>query len=320
MALLEFLKIKKTATPNAANNWNEKLKLSLAKTRDQVAKKLLTVFGGAKIDEDLYQELEAILLNSDVGYSATQELLSLLRAKVNLKALKDGQQLKAALREALCELLMPLTTINYSENKAKPLVIMMVGVNGAGKTTTIGKLAHYFQTQNKSVILAAGDTFRAAAAEQLIEWADRNQIAVVGKNGGDSAAICYDAIVSAKAKGIDVVLADTAGRLSTQLNLMAEIKKIKRVITKAIPESTPEIFLVLDATLGQNGLNQLRAFDDALNLTGLILTKLDGSAKGGVVCAIAKERAIPLHFIGMGEAIDDLRSFVVEDYVDAILN
>jgi fused signal recognition particle receptor len=196
---------------------------------------------------------------------------------------------------------------------------MMVGVNGAGKTTSIGKLAHYFQQQGKSVMLAAGDTFRAAAREQLIEWGKRNNVTVIAQQSGDSAAVCYDAIQAAIARKIDVVLADTAGRLPTQLNLMEEIKKVKRVIAKALPDAPHEVMLVLDATIGQNALNQVRAFDDALALSGLVLTKLDGTAKGGVICAIAKERAIPLRFIGVGESIDDLRPFQAADYVEALL-
>jgi fused signal recognition particle receptor len=197
---------------------------------------------------------------------------------------------------------------------------MLVGVNGAGKTTSIGKLAKYFQVQGKSVMLAAGDTFRAAAREQLMLWGERNNVTVVSQQSGDSAAVCFDAINSAIANKIDVVLADTAGRLPTQLNLMEEIKKVKRIINKALPNAPHEILLVLDSNIGQNGLNQVKAFDDALNLTGLVLTKLDGTAKGGVICAIARERPIPLRFIGVGEAIDDLRPFNSIDYVNALVD
>lgn len=299
-------------------SWAERLKQGLSKTRDVLGKKLLGVFGGGKIDEDLYEELESILLTSDVGVPATLHLLDDVREKVSLRGLHDGSELKNALSDSLLELIAPIECeLNIADHQ--PFVIMMVGVNGAGKTTSIGKLAKYFQQQGKSVMLAAGDTFRAAAREQLIEWGNRNNVTVVAQQSGDSAAVCFDAIQSAIAKKIDVVLADTAGRLPTQLNLMEEIKKVKRVINKALPDAPHEIMLVLDANIGQNALNQVRAFDDALGLTGLVLTKLDGTAKGGVICAIAKERPIPLRFIGVGESIDDLRPFVARDYVGGLL-
>lgn len=300
-------------------SWTERLKRGLSKTRDAFGKKLLGVFGGGKIDEDLYEELESILLTSDVGVMATTHLLDDVRDKVSLRGLKDGQELKGALKDSLLDLVKPLEQ-PLDTREHTPFVIMMVGVNGAGKTTSIGKLAKYFQQQGNSVILAAGDTFRAAAREQLMEWGERNNVTVVAQQSGDSAAVCYDAIQSAVAKKIDIVLADTAGRLPTQLNLMEEIKKVKRVITKALPDAPHEIMLVLDANIGQNALNQVKAFDDALGLTGLVLTKLDGTAKGGVICAIAKERPIPLRFIGVGESIDDLRPFTANDYVDALLD
>jgi len=300
-------------------SWTERLKLGLSKTRDVLGKKLLGVFGGGKIDEDLYEELESILLTSDVGVAATMHLLEDVRDKVSLRGLKDSSELKAALTDSLVELIKPLE-IGVETSGHQPFVIMMVGVNGAGKTTSIGKLAKYFQQQGKSVMLAAGDTFRAAAREQLMEWGKRNNVTVVAQQSGDSAAVCYDAIQSAIAKKIDIVLADTAGRLPTQLNLMEEIKKVKRVIDKALPGAPHEIMLVLDATIGQNAINQVKAFDDALGLTGLVLTKLDGTAKGGVICAIAKERPVPLRFIGVGESIDDLRPFTAKDYVGALLD
>lgn len=299
-------------------SWAERLKMGLSKTRDALGKKLLGVFGGGKIDEDLYDELESVLLTSDVGIAATTHLLEDVRGKVSLRGLKDSTELKKALSDSLIELIEPLEK-PLATDKHSPFVIMMVGVNGAGKTTSIGKLAKYFQQQGKSVMLAAGDTFRAAAREQLMEWGKRNNVTVVAQQSGDSAAVCFDAIQSAVAKKIDIVLADTAGRLPTQLNLMEEIKKVKRVITKALPDAPHEIMLVLDANIGQNAINQVKAFDDALGLTGLVLTKLDGTAKGGVICAIAKERPIPLRFIGVGESIDDLRPFVTKDYIDALL-
>lgn len=315
----EVEEIQEELQPLKKLSWAERLKKGLSKTRDALGKKLLGVFGGGKIDDDLYDELESILLTSDVGVPATMHLLDGVRDKVSLRGLKDSTELKSALHDSLTELIIPIEQPLNTDGH-RPFVIMMVGVNGAGKTTSIGKLAKYFQQQGKSVMLAAGDTFRAAAREQLIEWGNRNNVTVVAQQSGDSAAVCFDAIQSAIAKKIDVVLADTAGRLPTQLNLMEEIKKVKRVIAKALPDAPHEVMLVLDANIGQNALNQVRAFDDALGLTGLVLTKLDGTAKGGVICAIAKERPIPLRFIGVGESIDDLRPFIAKDYVDALLD
>jgi fused signal recognition particle receptor len=298
-------------------SWAQRLKAGLSKTRDNLSKKLLGVFGGGKIDEALYEELETVLLSSDMGLPATTELLNKIRDKVSLRGLKDGAELKVALKDSIAELLLPIEKPLQIDGH-KPFVIMLVGVNGAGKTTSIGKLAKYFQDQGKSIMLAAGDTFRAAAREQLIEWGKRNNVAVISQAGGDSAAVCYDAIQSAIANKIDIVLADTAGRLPTQLNLMEEIKKVKRVIGKALDGAPHEVLLVLDSNIGQNALNQVRAFDDALGLTGLVLTKLDGTAKGGVICAIARERPIALRFIGVGETINDLRPFNAKDYAEAI--
>jgi fused signal recognition particle receptor len=298
-------------------SWATRLKNGLAKTRDNFNKKLITILGGGKIDEELYEELESVLLASDIGYSATTELLDNIRKKVSLKGLKDSKELKDALRDSIIELLLPIEKPLVIEDH-KPYVIMMVGVNGAGKTTSIGKLAKYFQLQGKSVMLAAGDTFRAAAKEQLAEWGKRNNVTVVSQDKGDSAAVCFDAINSAIAQKIDIVLADTAGRLPTQLNLMEEIKKVKRVIGRALGGAPHEVLLVLDSNIGQNALNQVKAFDDALGLTGLILTKLDGTAKGGVICAIAKERPIALRFIGVGETIDDLRPFKAIEYTNSL--
>ncbi|AXE30269.1 signal recognition particle-docking protein FtsY [Chromobacterium phragmitis] len=298
-------------------SWTERLKAGLAKTRDKLGKSLAGVFGGGKIDEDLYEELETVLLTADMGMDATVHLLGDVRERVSLKGLKDASELKGALKDSLQDLIGPLEVPLNVEGK-KPFVIMMTGVNGAGKTTSIGKLAKYYQSQGKSVLLAAGDTFRAAAREQLIAWGERNNVTVIAQQGGDSAAVCYDAIQAAVARGIDIVLADTAGRLPTQLHLMEEIKKVKRVIQKALPDAPHEVVLVLDANIGQNTVNQVKAFDDALGLTGLILTKLDGTAKGGVIAAIAKQRPIPLRFVGVGESIDDLRPFDSRDYIDAL--
>jgi fused signal recognition particle receptor len=225
--------------------------------------------------------------------------------------------LKAALQQSLQDLLQPLEApLEIAGHH--PFIIMLAGVNGAGKTTTIGKLAKYFQSQGKSVLLAAGDTFRAAAREQLMIWGERNNVMVIAQESGDSAAVIFDAIHAAKARGIDVVLADTAGRLPTQLHLMEEIKKVKRVIAKAEPSGPHEVLLVLDANTGQNGLAQVKAFDDALQVTGLVLTKLDGTAKGGIIAAIARTRPIPVRFIGVGEQLDDLRPFVAQEFVSAL--
>lgn len=299
--------------------WAARLKQGLSKSRNQMAKSLASVFGGGQIDEDLYEELETVLLTSDMGIEATEKLLAQVRQRVSLKGLKNGDQLRSALKEALYELLLPLQQPLVLTPEVKPFVIMMAGVNGAGKTTSIGKLAKYFQSQGKSVLLAAGDTFRAAAREQLQQWGERNNVTVIAQESGDSAAVCFDAMEAAKARGIDVVLADTAGRLPTQLHLMEEIKKVKRVIQKSMPEAPHEVMLVLDANVGQNAINQVVAFDDALGLTGLIVSKLDGTAKGGILAALAAKRPIPVRFIGVGEGIDDLRPFDARAFVDALI-
>lgn len=300
-------------------SWTARLKQGLSKSRNQMAKSLASVFGGGKIDEDLYEELETVLLTSDMGIEATEKLLAQVRQRVTLKGLKNGDELRSALKEALYELLLPLNQPLILPDDKKPFVIMMAGVNGAGKTTSIGKLAKYFQSQGKSVLLAAGDTFRAAAREQLQQWGERNNVTVIAQASGDSAAVCYDALEAAKARGIDVVLADTAGRLPTQLHLMEEIKKVKRVLQKSLPDAPHEVMLVLDANVGQNAINQVVAFDDALGLTGLIVSKLDGTAKGGILAALAAKRPVPVRFIGVGEGIDDLRPFDARAFVDALI-
>lgn len=299
--------------------WAARLKQGLSKSRTQMAKSLASVFGGGKIDEDLYEELETVLLTSDMGIEATEKLLAQVRQRVTLKGLKNGDELRSALKEALYELLLPLDQPLILPDDKKPFVIMMAGVNGAGKTTSIGKLAKYFQSQGKSVLLAAGDTFRAAAREQLQQWGERNNVTVIAQASGDSAAVCYDALEAAKARGIDVVLTDTAGRLPTQLHLMEEIKKVKRVLQKSLPDAPHEVMLVLDANVGQNAINQVVAFDDALGLTGLIVSKLDGTAKGGILAALAAKRPVPVRFIGVGEGIDDLRPFDARAFVDALI-
>ena len=300
--------------------WAARLKQGLTKSRDKMAKSLAGVFGGGQIDEDLYEELETVLITSDMGMEATEYLMKDVRNRVSLKGLKDGNELRDALKEALYDLIKPLEKPLVLPDTKEPFVIMLAGINGAGKTTSIGKLAKYFQAQGKSVLLAAGDTFRAAAREQLQAWGERNNVTVISQTTGDSAAVCFDAVQAAKARGIDIVLADTAGRLPTQLHLMEEIKKVKRVLQKAMPDAPHEIIVVLDANIGQNAVNQVKAFDDALGLTGLIVTKLDGTAKGGILAALASDRPVPVRYIGVGEGIDDLRPFDARAFVDALLD
>jgi len=320
--MFSFLKRKSTApADNKSSGWLARLKSGLSRTGGQ----LTDLFSrGGKIDEDLYEELETILITSDVGMDATNALLADLRRQVREHRLTEAAELKEALAHCLLKVLQPLEQ-PLQADQHKPFVIMMVGVNGAGKTTSIGKLAKYLQSQGLSVLLAAGDTFRAAAREQLATWGERNNVTVIAQQSGDSAAVIFDAVQAALARKIDVVLADTAGRLTTQAHLMEEIRKVKRVITKAMPgtEEMPpaphEVLLVLDANTGQNALSQVKAFDQALGVTGLILTKLDGTAKGGVIAAIAKAHPIPVRFIGVGEGLEDLRPFVAEDFVAALL-
>ena len=301
-------------------SWAARLKQGLTKSRDKMAKSLAGVFGGGQIDEDLYEELETVLITSDMGMEATEYLMKDVRDRVSLKGLKDGNELRGALKDALYDLIKPLEKPLVLPETKEPFVIMLAGINGAGKTTSIGKLAKYFQAHGKSVLLAAGDTFRAAAREQLQAWGERNNVTVISQTTGDSAAVCFDAVQAAKARGIDIVLADTAGRLPTQLHLMEEIKKVKRVLQKAMLDAPHEIIVVLDANIGQNAVNQVKAFDDALGLTGLIVTKLDGTAKGGILAALASDRPVPVRYIGVGEGIDDLRPFNARAFVDALLD
>ena len=304
----------------ARPSWAARLRQGLAKSRNQMAKSLAGVFGGGQIDEDLYEELETVLITSDMGMEATEYLMKDVRNRVSLKGLKDGNELRGALKEAVYDLIKPLEKPLVLPETKEPFVIMLAGINGAGKTTSIGKLAKYFQAQGKSVLLAAGDTFRAAAREQLQAWGERNNVTVISQTTGDSAAVCFDAVQAAKARGIDIVLADTAGRLPTQLHLMEEIKKVKRVLQKAMPDAPHEIIVVLDANIGQNAVNQVKAFDEALGLTGLIVTKLDGTAKGGILAALASDHPVPVRYIGVGEGIDDLRPFNARAFVDALLD
>lgn len=305
-------------------SFTERLKQGLSKTRQQLGGQLNSLFGSGKIDADTYDELETILLTADIGVGATQRLLDNLKKRVKRENLQENKALKQALKIELLNVLSPLEVpLNTSTNQ--PFVIMLAGVNGAGKTTTIGKLAKQFQSQGKSVLIAAGDTFRAAAREQLQVWGQRNNVHVIASEGGDAAAVIFDAVNSAMAKKIDIVIADTAGRLPTQMHLMDEIKKVQRVIDKTYAGAPHETLLVIDANTGQNAVNQVKAFDDALGITGLVLSKLDGTAKGGVIAAIAhlnseRQKTIPIRFIGVGESIDDLRPFNAEAFVDALID
>ena len=297
-------------------SWTERLKAGLGLTRVKLAGALTGVFARRKLDEEALEALETALLTGDVGVDATAHLLADLQ--VRWKRAGDDADPRTELAGAMADLLAPLER-PLVIGPERPFVIMLAGVNGAGKTTSIGKLAKWLQQQNLSVLLAAGDTFRAAAREQLSVWGERNNVAVIQQSGGDAASVMFDAIGAAKARGIDIVLADTAGRLPTQAHLMDELRKVRRVIGKAQEGAPHEVLLVLDANTGQNALAQVKAFDAAVGLTGLIVTKLDGSAKGGVIAAIAKQHPVPLKFIGVGEAIDDLRPFVAREFVDALL-
>lgn len=311
---------KSSSENGGRKGWFARLRQGLGKTRDALGGRLSALFrSGRALDESFYEDLETALISADVGVAATGNLLEALRLHARRERITDAATLRHSLQAALLELLAPVA-VPLDVGVHKPFVIMLAGVNGSGKTTSIGKLAHYFQAQGKTVLLAAGDTFRAAAREQLIAWGERNNVAVITQQSGDPAAVVFDAVNAAVARGTDVVLADTAGRLPTQLHLMEEIKKVKRVIDKALPGAPHEVLLVLDANTGQNALAQVRAFDAALGVTGLVLTKLDGTAKGGIIAAIARERPIPLRFIGVGEGLDDLRPFDAQEFVAALLD
>ena len=303
----------------AASSWAARLKAGLARTRAVLGTDVGVLLRGRKIDDALFDELETALLSADCGVEATQSLIEELRRRARRDRIEDGEALKKALKDALLERLAPLER-RLEFGSSRPCIIVVAGVNGSGKTTSVGKLAKWLQAQDSKVMLAAGDTFRAAAREQLAAWGERNGVPVIGQQGGDPAAVVFDAIGAARARGVDVLIADTAGRLPTQLHLMDEIRKVKRVIAKAMPGAPHETLLVIDGGTGQNALAQVKAFDEALGLTGLILTKLDGSAKGGVILAIAKAKPIPLLFVGVGEGIDDLRPFVARDFVEALID
>jgi fused signal recognition particle receptor len=318
-----------TATPPIAapvpppdgtrRGWLDKLRSGLRRTGSGIA----VVFTGTQIDDALYEELEAALLMADAGVKATEFLLGDLKRRVKDAKASDPTRVKGLLADAVAELLAPLER-PLQVGAAVPTVIMVVGVNGAGKTTTIGKVTRYLADAQQKVLLAAADTFRAAAREQLAVWAGRNRVEIVSQEGGDPAAVTYDAVVAGKARGCDVVIADTAGRLTTQAHLMDELKKIKRVISKAQDGAPHEVLLVIDGNTGQNALSQVQAFDAALQLTGLVITKLDGTAKGGVLAALAlwsrtREQPLPVYFIGVGEQLDDLQTFSAREFAQALL-
>ncbi len=308
-----------TAPLAARSSWLGRLKAGLRKTSSSIA----SVFTGTQIDDALYEELESALLMADTGVKATQHLLDELKRLVKETKTTDPAAVKGLLAQALAELLAPLEkplVIGAQADAGVPTVIMVTGVNGAGKTTSIGKLTRHLSDEGATVLLAAADTFRAAAREQLGVWADRNTVEIISQAGGDPAAVAFDAVSAGKARGKDVVLVDTAGRLPTQLHLMEELKKIRRVVTKAEPSAPHEVLLVIDGNTGQNALAQVKAFDDALQLTGLIVTKLDGTAKGGVLAAIAQERPVPVYFIGVGEQLADLETFSAREFAQALLS
>ena len=305
--------------------WFQRLRKGLARTGSGIAQ----VFTGARIDDELYEELESALLMADAGVRATEHLLKDLKQRVKAAGVTEPAQVKGLLADAIVDLLAPLER-SLMVGEHQPTVIMVAGVNGAGKTTSIGKLTRHLAEGDCKVLLAAADTFRAAAREQLEVWADRNQVEIVSQEGGDPASVTFDAVKAGKARGCDVVIADTAGRLPTQLHLMEELRKIKRVITKAEATAPHEVLLVIDGNTGQNALEQVKAFDAALGLTGLVVTKLDGTAKGGVLAAIAlwsrdraaqsNARPIPVYFIGVGEKLEDLQTFSAREFASALLN
>ena len=295
-----------------------KLKEGLTKTRDQFVSKvegLLT--GRRKIDEELYEELEEILISSDVGVNTSLELVEKLRKEVKQRKLQEAEELKDVLKELIADLLDHEVAMNLAERG--PSIILVVGVNGVGKTTTIGKLAHYYREEGKKVILAAGDTFRAAAIDQLEVWGQRAGAEIIKqKEGADPAAVAYDALQAAKSRGADLVIIDTAGRLHHKVNLMEELRKVKRVIERECPGAPHEVLLVLDATTGQNALQQAKLFQEVAGVTGIVLTKLDGTAKGGVVLGIQGEIKIPVKWIGVGEGMEDLRPFIPQEFAQAL--
>ena len=301
----------------SSEGWFSRLKNGLARTRVNI----VGLFSGGVIDDDFLEELEYALITADVGVQASTRILQRLRDTIKLKGLKTQEEVRLALRYEIARMLAPAQR-ELDIEQAHPLVIMMTGVNGAGKTTSIGKISKYLSQRGKSVLLAAGDTFRAAAREQLAVWGDRNKVEVIAQQGGDPAAVVFDAVSAGKARGTDVVIADTAGRLPTQINLMEELRRIRRAQDKAMTGAPHEAILVVDGTNGQNALTQVKAFDAAVGLTGLIVTKLDGTAKGGGRVAITQmrpENPLPIYFIGVGEAIDDLQPFNAVQFANALV-
>lgn len=308
--------------PEEPVSFFQRMREGLGRTRGQLADGLAGLFASnKKIDRDLLEEIENLLLTADVGMTATTEIIDSLTEKLERSELRDSDALFQALREELHGILEPCTTPLEPETENKPFVILMVGVNGVGKTTTIGKLAQRYQRDGKSVMLAAGDTFRAAAVEQLQVWGERNNVPVVAQHtGSDSASVIYDALESAQSKGTDVLIADTAGRLQNKDNLMNELAKVVRVMKKLDPEAPHEIMLVLDAGTGQNALSQAQTFQEAVGVSGVTLTKLDGTAKGGIIFAIARQLGLPIRYIGVGETADDLRPFAADEFVQALFD
>ena len=320
LAAVEAPPVVEVAPEPPRTGWLDKLRSGLRKTGSGIAK----VFTGTKIDDALYEELEAALLMADAGVKATGFLLGDLKRRVKEAGATEPPAVKTLLVDAIADLLAPLERA-LIVGRETPTVIMVVGVNGAGKTTSIGKLTRHLAESGQAVLLAAADTFRAAAREQLAVWAGRNQVEIVSQAGGDPAAVSFDAVAAGKARGADVVIADTAGRLTTQAHLMEELKKIRRTIAKAMPSAPHEVLLVVDGNTGQNALAQVQAFDAALGLTGLVVTKLDGTAKGGVLAAIAlwsreRPQAVPVYFIGVGEKLEDLQTFSAREFAQALLS
>jgi fused signal recognition particle receptor len=316
--VLEPADVSRPAAGSGKGSWLARLKKGLSRTGQSIG----GLFVGVKVDEALFEELETALIMADAGMEATQKLLTALRTRVRKERLDDAGQVKAALCDILTEHLAPLEK-KFPLGQVQPLIVMIAGVNGAGKTTSIGKLANHFQAQGAKVLLAAGDTFRAAAREQLMEWGARNNVTVIAQDGGDPAAVAFDAVNAGRAREAGVVMIDTAGRLPTQLHLMEELKKIKRVVGKADGAAPHEVLLVIDGNTGQNAISQIRAFDAAINLTGLVVTKLDGTAKGGTLAAVAAGsqgvRPVPVYWIGVGEGLNDLQPFVAREFAAALL-
>jgi fused signal recognition particle receptor len=306
--------------PQAAGSFFARMKAGLSKTRAALATGLVNVLVGRReIDDELFEEIETRLLLADVGVDATRRIIDNLTGRVERKELIDADALYDALKGELAELLAPVEAPLALAGKPRPFVILMVGVNGVGKTTTIGKLAKRYLAEGHQVLLAAGDTFRAAAVEQLQVWGERNKVPVIAQHtGADSASVIYDALAAAQSRGADLLIADTAGRLQNKTGLMDELRKVKRVMAKLDAAAPHEVLLVIDAGTGQNAINQVRDFHEAIGLTGLVVTKLDGTAKGGILFALADKFGIPIRFIGVGEKIDDLREFRAREYVDAL--